>query len=145
MPCASPTCAARSIDPHPGAADPPPDVADGEADASAGCNPDDVGEAEAAAVAAAADEAGAAEAAELTGLDAAGDEEEADEHAATPAPASTATAPNAAIRLVRLLELSIANPYLRGPGAAARTMSRNLAVYTSFKDDARLATVSERL
>ena len=151
VPCASPACAARSIDPHPGAAEPPPDVGEAGADASAGCNPDDVGDAEAGADGAAADDAddaGAAGVAEVTGLDGAGDEEEADEHPATPAPtpASTVAAPaSTAIRLVSLLELTIANPHLRGPGAAARTMSRNFAAYTPFKDDARLATVSVRL
>jgi hypothetical protein len=127
-------------------------VAEAEADASAGCNPDDVGEAEAEAGAEAADVAAAEDAGvavpvavtEITGLAFAG-EEEADEHPATPAPAITAAAPNAATRLVSLAELNIANPHLRGPGAAARTMSRNLAVYTPFKDDAQLVTVGGRL
>jgi hypothetical protein len=114
-------------------------VAEAEGVATAGCRAGDVAEADAAA-----DEE-AADVLEVTGFAAGDDKEDAEEHPATPAPATTAAAPTAARRLASLIELNIANPYLWRAGAAACTMSRNLAVYTPFKDDVRLAMVSERL
>jgi hypothetical protein len=151
VPCASPTCAARSLVGQAAAAvDPaPPAEEDGvaacceaaggaEGDAAVGDAADDVG----ADVDAGADaEAGALE---VTGV-VADDEEAGDEvHPATPTPATSAVAP-AARRLASLVEPSIANPHISLPMRRSSTMSWNLAVYTPFRDDVRFAMVSGRL
>ena len=86
---------------------------------------------------------------EVTGV-VADDEEAGDEvHPATPTPATSATAPAAARRPVRrlasLVEPSISNPISPRPRRRSSTMSRNLAVYTPFRDDVRFAMVSGRL
>jgi hypothetical protein len=122
-----------------------PAEVDGDA---AGCNADADAEgvaaagdvaAEAGAGVDAVDEAGALE---VTGL-VEDDEEAGDEvHPATPAPATTAAAPAAARRLASLVEPNIANPHSPRPRRRSSTMSRNLAVYTPFRDDVRLAMVS---
>ena len=69
---------------------------------------------------------------EITGL-ATADDVEDEEHPATPAPATATAAPAAATRPASLIAPNIVNPHLRGSGAAACTMSRNLAVYTPFR------------
>jgi hypothetical protein len=141
-------CAPRSAVGQAAAAVAPAAPADVEGDA-AGCDADADAEGKTAACDAAADadvNAGAeAGALEVTGL-LEDDEEAGDEvHPATPAPATTAATPTAARRLASLVEPNIANPHSPRPKRRSSTMSRNLAVYTSFRDDVRLAMVSGRL
>ena len=149
-------CAPRSIvGQAAAAADPgaPADVAgatacrDAAADAegvTAGC--DAAEDADAGAAVDAGAEAGALE---VTGV-VADDEAAGDEvHPATPTPAtSAAAAPTTrqpARRLASLVEPSISNPISPRPRRRSSTMSRNLAVYTPFRDDVRFAVVSGRL
>jgi hypothetical protein len=122
-------------------------AADADAEGvTAGCDAAEDADADAGADVDAGAEAGALE---VTGV-VADDEEAGDEvHPATPAPATSATAPAAARRPVRrpasLVEPSISNPISPRPRRRSSTMSRNLAVYTPFRDDVRFAVVSGRL
>jgi hypothetical protein len=118
-------------------------AADADAEGvTAGCDAAEDADADAGADVDAGAEAGALE---VTGV-VADDEEAGDEvHPATPAPATSATAPAAARRPASLVEPSISNPISPRPRRRSSTMSRNLAVYTPFRDDVRFAVVSGRL